>query len=137
MALPSPCHLARSCQNAALLTFDPKNLARHPMLPGMIVPLSCTLKSCPRDLERHPVLQSTTMPPLFTIFLPVLLQHARASPPFSSFTFLSTITNEGNPSHFLNIPLEQTHEIGRANVKLQEQMRMLTQKVAQVKESTP
>jgi len=47
------------------------------------------------------------------------------------------MTSEGNPSHSLNIPLEQAHEICRTIVELQEQMRKLTQEVAQVRESTP
>jgi len=46
------------------------------------------------------------------------------------------MTSEGNPSHSWNIPIKQAHEIGRALVQLQEQMRKLTQEVAQVRGST-
>jgi len=47
------------------------------------------------------------------------------------------MTSEANPCHSLNIPLEQAYEIGRALIELQEQIRQLTQEVAQVTESTP
>jgi len=47
------------------------------------------------------------------------------------------MTSEGNPSQSSNIRFEQVHEIGRALVKLPEQMRKLTHDVAQVRESTP
>jgi len=45
--------------------------------------------------------------------------------------------SEGKSSHSLNIPLKQPHEIGRALVELQEQIRKLTQEVAQVTKFTP
>ena len=44
------------------------------------------------------------------------------------------MTSEENSSHSSNIPLKQAHEIGWALVELQEQIRKLTQEVAQVRD---
>jgi len=45
--------------------------------------------------------------------------------------------DEGIPSHSLNIPLVQVHEIGRVLIELQVQMRKLTLEAAQIRELTP